>query len=86
MKYELRLFVAGNSKNSQNLIIDLKKFFNEKLENYSFRVFDVIEKPEFAEKKGILATPLLEKESSKGKKRIFGDLSNKKKLLELVVP
>ena len=86
MVYELRLFIAGDNETSKAMVSDLRDFFKTRLTDFSFKVFDIIEKPELAAKHGVLVTPLLEKESGKEKKRVFGDLSDKNKLLELVVP
>lgn len=81
----LRLYIAGNSASSrraeQNLV-HLRKFMN--LNDQQVEVIDVLVRPELAEQAGILATPTLSYEHSARPRRIIGDLSDTKRVLEFL--
>lgn len=80
-----RLYVAGNSASSrraeQNLA-HLKKYV--KPEQWRIEIIDVLLKPELAEQAGILATPTLSYEDSTRPRRIVGDLSDTRRVLEFL--
>jgi circadian clock protein KaiB len=81
----LRLYIAGNSASSrraeQNLL-RLRKLI--KGEVCEVEIIDVLTKPELAERAGILATPTLTYEYSARPRRVIGDLSDTKKVLEFL--
>jgi circadian clock protein KaiB len=81
----LRLYIAGNSASSrraeQNLV-HLRKFMN--LNDRQVEVIDVLVRPELAEQAGILATPTLSYEHTSRPRRIIGDLSDTKRVLEFL--
>ena len=81
----LRLYVAGNSTTSrraeQNLL-HLRAL--TKSETWRVEVIDVLKKPDLAEQAGILATPTLSYENSTRPRRIIGDLSDAKRVLEFL--
>ena len=81
-RFELCLFVAGRSPNSQRAIRNLEEICREYLaDECDVEVVDVLEHPQRAEQERILATPTLVKKSPPPKRRIVGDLSDR----ELVV-
>lgn len=76
-KFILKLFVSGNTNNSQKAIENLEKVCKKALENnYELTVIDVFEDPDLAEKMNILATPTVIKEQPDPVRRIIGDLSD----------
>ena len=81
----LRLYIAGNSASSrraqQNLAL-LKR--HVKAEQWAIEIIDVLLKPELAERAGILATPTLSYEHVSRPRRIIGDLSDTKRVLEFL--
>jgi circadian clock protein KaiB len=80
--YLLRLYITGNSINSQRAIANLLKLCKEELNNqYQVEIIDVLEEPHKAEQEKILVTPTLIKQLPPPLQRIIGDLSNKEKVL-----
>ena len=80
--YEIRIYTAGRSPRSEKALRDLKDFLEEHFEGrYVLEAIDVMERPELAEKDGILATPLAIKVAPLPEKRIIGDFSNKENVL-----
>jgi circadian clock protein KaiB len=81
----LRLYVAGTSASSrraeQNLA-QLRRHF--KAEHWTVEVIDVLTRPEVAEHAGVLATPTLSYEHPDRPRRIIGDLSDIKRVLEFL--
>ena len=81
----LRLYVAGTSASSrraeQNLA-QLRRHF--KAEQWTVEVVDVLTRPEVAEHAGVLATPTLSYEHPDRPRRIIGDLSDIKRVLEFL--
>jgi len=72
----LKLFVTGNTSNSQRAITNLRKILKEKpYHNYKLKVIDILENPQIAEDQKILATPLLLRELPTPIRRITGDLN-----------
>ncbi len=81
----LRLYIAGNSTSSrraeQNLD-NLRALL--KTDTWTVEVIDVLASPERAEQASILATPTLSYEHSGRARRIIGDLSDTKRVLEFL--
>ncbi len=79
----LRLYISGRTQRAEQAIRNLQKLCEEKLHGrYSLEVMDVLEKPQLAEEEHILATPTLIRYSPPPVRRIVGDLSDAKKVLE----
>jgi circadian clock protein KaiB len=55
-----------------------------KSEGWDVEVVDVLNKPELAEKAGIIATPTLSYEHSVRPRRIVGDLGDTRRVLEFL--
>lgn len=81
-KYELRLYVAGNTPKSVSALNNLKKYCEEHLKGqYIIEVIDLLEKPQLAEGDQILAIPTLVRKVPVPIRKIIGDLSNEEKVL-----
>jgi circadian clock protein KaiB len=81
-KYELRLYIAGNTPKSNAALRNLKKYCEEHLKGiYSIEVIDLLINPQLAEGDQILAIPTLVKKVPEPVRKIIGDLSNEAKVL-----
>jgi circadian clock protein KaiB len=80
-KYILKLYVTGETANSQSAIKNLNGILDKEIKDlYTLEVVDVLKWPNLAEQDKILATPTLIKVSPEPGKRIIGDLSDWGKL------
>ena len=80
----LRLYVAGSSataRRAEKQLVDIRALINSE---WKVEVIDVLERPELAEKAGILATPTLAYEHRERSRRIVGDLGDVKRVLEFL--
>jgi circadian clock protein KaiB len=80
-----RLYIAGNSPSSRRAeqnVMRLRKHM--KAGAWKIEIIDVLTSPELAEKAGILATPTLSYEHAIRPRRIVGDLSDTKRVLEFL--
>lgn len=81
-KYKLKLYVTGQTPNSQRAIKNLESILANELKGmYELDVIDVLKNPHLAEQEKILATPTLSRVLPLPIRRIIGDLSNKEKVL-----
>jgi circadian clock protein KaiB len=81
-KYELRLYIAGNTPKSSTALRNLKKYCEEHLKDeYSIQVIDLLQNPQLAAGDQILAVPTLVKKVPAPVRNIIGDLSNEEKVL-----
>src|SRR6187455_2692183 len=81
-KYELRLYVAGNTPRSLTAVRNLKRYCEEHLKDqYSIEVIDLLVNPQLAEGDQILAVPTLVRKVPEPVRKIIGDLSNEEKVL-----
>ncbi|MDB5022470.1 MAG: circadian clock protein KaiB [Mucilaginibacter sp.] len=81
-KWELRLYVAGETEKSIKALVNLKKYCEEHLKGqYRIEVIDLLEKPQLAEGDQILAIPTLVRKVPEPIRKIIGDLSNEEKVL-----
>ena len=81
----LRLYVAGNSaiaRRAEQNLLHLQGLV--KPGAWEVQVIDVLAKPEMAEQAGILATPTLSYEHPLRPRRIIGDLSDAKRVLDFL--
>ena len=82
LKYELRLYVAGNTPKSVAALNNLKKYCEEHLKGqYKIEVIDLLVQPQLAEGDQILAIPTLVRKVPIPIRKIIGDLSNEEKVL-----
>ena len=81
-KFQLRLYIMGQSPRSRTAIENLKDLCKKELKGqYELTIIDVLERPQLAENEKIIATPTLIKDLPPPLKRVIGDLSNKEKVL-----
>jgi circadian clock protein KaiB len=81
-KWQLRLYVAGQSSKSITAFANLKKICQEYLEGqYSLEVIDLLVNPQLAKGDQILAVPTLVRNIPEPMKKIIGDLSNTERVL-----
>jgi circadian clock protein KaiB len=80
----LRLYIARTSATAQRAekqFADLRALIKPE---WKAEIVDVLERPELAEKAGILATPTLSCEQPESSRRVVGDLSDAKRVLEFL--
>jgi len=81
-RWDLRLYVAGQTDKSIRAINNLSRICKEHLEGrYSIEVVDLVKKPQLAEGDQILAIPTLVRRLPEPIKKIIGDLSNEERVL-----
>lgn len=82
-KYELRLYVTGQTTRSERAIRNLRRLCDENLRGmFEMVVIDVLERPHLAEEDKIIATPTLVKKLPPPMRRVIGDLSDRERVLE----
>lgn len=81
-KWQLRLYVAGQTPKSITAFANLKKICAEHLEGkYHIEVIDLLLNPQLAKGDQILAVPTLVRKLPEPVKKIIGDLSNTERVL-----
>ncbi len=81
-KYILKLYITGQTANSQRALRNLKDILKNELKGlYTLKVIDVLENPKLAEDDKILATPTLTRVLPPPVRKIIGNLSDKEKVL-----
>ena len=81
-RWELRLYVAGQTPKSVAAMQNLKKYCEMHLKGkYEIEVIDLLVKPQLAEGDQIFAIPTLVRKVPEPIRKIIGDLSNEEKVL-----
>jgi circadian clock protein KaiB len=81
-RFELRLYVAGQSPKAARAFANLRKICEEHLaDRYSIEVIDLVENPALGRGDQILALPTLVRKLPTPIKKIIGDLSNTERVL-----
>ena len=81
-KWQLRLYIAGNTAKSIAALSNLKKYCEQHLSNrYEIEVIDLLVNPQLAAGDQILAIPTLVRKMPVPVRKIIGDLSNEEKVL-----
>ena len=81
-RWELRLYVAGNTTKSITALNNLKRYCEEHLQGrYKIEVIDLLVQPQLAAGDQILAVPTLVRKVPEPIRKIIGDLSNEEKVL-----
>jgi circadian clock protein KaiB len=81
-KYELRLYVAGETPKAARAFANLRKICEEHLAGrYSIDIIDLVENPALGRGDQILAVPTLVRKLPTPIKKIIGDLSNTERVL-----
>lgn len=81
-KWELRLYIAGNTAKSMTALTNLKKYCEAHMaDRYTLEVIDLLVKPQLAAGDQILAIPTLVRKVPVPIRKIIGDLSNEERVL-----
>lgn len=81
--YVLRLYVSGATPRSTEAITRIKEICEEYLPNqYDLEVIDIYQQPQLAAQQQIIAAPTLVKESPGKLRRMIGNLTNKKLIMQ----
>jgi len=81
-KWELRLYIAGQTQKSVTAFANLKRICNAHLKGqYRLEVIDLLKNPQLARGDQILAVPTLVRKLPTPIKKIIGDLSNEERVL-----
>lgn len=82
LRWDLRLYVAGQTDKSITAIANLTRICKEHLHGrYSIEVIDLLQQPQLAAGDQILALPTLVRRLPEPMKKIIGDLSNEDRVL-----
>ncbi|MFT3776299.1 MAG: circadian clock KaiB family protein [Minicystis sp.] len=80
--WDLRLYVAGQTRKSVAALANLKQFCEQHLAGkYRIEVVDLMEHPHLAQSDQILAIPTLVRKLPAPMKKLIGDLSNTERVL-----
>jgi circadian clock protein KaiB len=81
-RWDLRLYVAGQTPRSLAALSNLKQFCEEYLpDRYAIEVVDLVANPQLARGDQILAIPTLVRKLPSPMRKIIGDLSNTERVL-----
>ena len=81
-RWELRLYVAGQTPKSILALSNITRYCKEHLEGrYSIEIIDLLKNPTLAEGDQIFAIPTLVRKFPEPIRKIIGDLSNEDKVL-----
>lgn len=81
-KWQLRLYIAGNTPKSVAALLNLKRYCELHLcDRYELEVIDLLQHPQLAAGDQILAIPTLVRKMPVPVRKIIGDLSNEEKVL-----
>ena len=81
-KYNLRLYVAGQTPKSLAAVANLRQICEAHLAGrYTVEVIDLMDNPQLAARDQILAVPTLVRQLPEPLKRIIGDLSKTERVL-----
>jgi len=81
-RWELKLYVAGQTAKSLQAFANLKRICEEHLAGeYQIEVIDLLKNPQLAKGDQILALPTLVRKLPEPVRKIIGDLSNAERVL-----
>lgn len=81
-KWELRLYIAGQTPKSVLALQNITKYCKEHLaEKYSIEIIDLLKNPQLAAGDQIFAIPTLVRKVPEPIRKIIGDLSNEERVL-----
>ena len=81
-RWNLRLYIAGQTPRSLTALTNLKRFCEEHLAGrYTIEVIDLLENPQLARGDQILAIPTLVRQLPSPIRKIIGDLSNTERVI-----
>jgi len=80
--WELRLYIAGNTRRSIEAVKNIKKICEDQLAGmYNLKVIDLLQNPQLAKGDQIFATPTLVKRLPLPPRKSIGDLPDTEKVL-----
>jgi circadian clock protein KaiB len=81
-KWELRLYIAGQTPKSILALQNITKYCQQHLDGkYSIEIIDLLKNPQLAEGDQIFAIPTLVRKVPEPIRKIIGDLSNEERVL-----
>lgn len=81
-RWNLRLYVAGQTPKSLTALTNLRKLCDEHLRGrYELEVVDLLRNPQLAQNDQIVAIPTLVRKLPPPIRRVIGDLSNRQRVL-----
>ncbi len=80
-KYVLKLYVAGATPRSAQIIRSVREVCKEELQACSLEVIDICQHPLLARQDQIIAIPTLIKELPAPQRRLIGDMVDRKRIL-----
>jgi circadian clock protein KaiB len=81
-RWELRLYIAGNTPKSMTALANLRRYCEQHLpDKYSLEIIDLLVQPQLAAGDQIFAIPTLVRKVPVPIRKIIGDLSNEEKVL-----
>jgi circadian clock protein KaiB len=81
-KWELRLYIAGQTPKSVLALQNITKYCKEHIEGkYSIEIVDLLKNPQLAAGDQIFAIPTLVRKVPQPIRKIIGDLSNEERVL-----
>ena len=81
-KWQLRLYVAGQTPKCLTAFANLKKLCEEHMDgDYDIEIIDLLQQPQLAKGDQILAIPTLVRKLPEPVRKIIGDLSNTERVL-----
>jgi circadian clock protein KaiB len=81
----LRLYIAGNSASSRRAEQNVMRLRDHMTADaWKIEIIDVLATPELAEQASVLATPTLSYDNAGRPRRIVGDLSDTKRILDFL--
>lgn len=81
-KWELKLYVAGQTAKSLQAFANLKRICEEHLAGeYRIQVIDLLQNPQLAKGDQVFALPTLVRKLPEPVRKIIGDLSNEERVL-----
>jgi circadian clock protein KaiB len=81
-RWDLRLYIAGETERSRTAIENLKRICEEYIDSdYTIEVIDLIKNPSLARGDQIVALPTLVRKIPVPMRKIIGDLSNIERVL-----
>lgn len=82
VRYVLRLYVTGTTRNSERAIVNIRKICEAHLQGrYDLEVVDISQHPALAEGEQIIAAPTLIKKLPLPLRRFIGDMSHTQRIL-----
>ncbi|MCA9412793.1 MAG: circadian clock protein KaiB [Candidatus Omnitrophica bacterium] len=83
-RFQLTLYIAGESSTSEVAVANLKKIEEAFGEEVSVQVLDIEADPEIAERDGINISPTLVRNQPLPVRKLIGDLSNHEKVIKFL--